>query len=823
MAPKSRKTEDKKAAAPAKKAEEPAAKKAKTDEEPAKPEDKEAAKEDEAAKEPEVDAADDKRAKLTDKVTFDVSDTTLNVVPMADGKMLSTLVDGGMQYLIAGARANVGLKSGRYFFEIRILEQMNPSEGHHNHKGDFKGHGKGAQVPRHLVRVGFSTAGSSLILGDGDIGGICFDSEGFFVVGNEQGRSERTRWMEKSQGKSRFHKDIVVGVLLNLDAKSANANTISLFNNGKRVSDSKPLPESMKGKTLFPHIAYRNTTIQVNWGASPLTALPFKCPLVGSAAKADVEVKKSSAPKDGKYEVLFPVGFPDEGTFFWLDDFLKKNPQYVELSDRKIIEWAKKSGCRRTHKGGFGSNDKPKADFGVQHLDDFSARRVVNSIASVVPRNYVVMEVKQNLLANDRKNNLKRFPGHAFKRVAKVVMGEPKAAFKTLVKDKILKDKQVKAEREWKNKQEEKARKKAAEQRKKEAEKKKAEEAEKKKKAEDEKKKKAEEEKAKKEGEKKEGEEKKEEEKKDEAPKEEEKKEEEKKEEEKKEEEAEKEEEEETEPPKVTLSEEEEKQWFVKFGTSDLNNQTLDSTYSNFSIPEKAEGFDSMDFEWETEKAAGEYLRKWILDRKRTTRIESLQPSAAFKTAAAAWKTKVGEWKAKQKEAKGKKKPDEEAAAAVKDVMGVEDILDIGNGTPLFLEFQDEDWALMALRWELFTLAKFYKEDVNDEDRVEIPEAHVTYYFNKYHHKQLLVKNFGKDSLAELCTIVKDTAVLEDSVFKTKLEADTEVEYFVKATEDSRRERQRRIDAGDETARLKITLTTVPAAPPPGGKGKGKK
>merc|ERR1711988_1535066 len=193
-----------------------------------------------------------------------------------------------------------------------------------------------------------------------------------------------------------------------------------------------------------------------------------------------------------------------------------------------VIEWAKKSGCRRQGKGGYGNNDKPRPDFGVPHLDDFSARRVVNSIASVVPRHYVVMEVKQNLLANDRKNNLKRFPGHAFKRVAKVVMGEPKAGFKTLVKDKLLKDKQVKAEREWKNKQEEKARKKAAEQRKKEAEKKKAEEAEKRKKAEEERKQKAEEAKkaaeAKKEGEekkdeeKKEGEEKKDEEKKDEAP-----------------------------------------------------------------------------------------------------------------------------------------------------------------------------------------------------------------------------------------------------------------------------------------------------------------
>lgn len=37
------------------------------------------------------------------------------------------------------------------------------------------------------------------------------------------------------------------------------------------------------------------------------------------------------ACEDGKYEVIFPVGVPDEGTFAWLDDFLKKNPTYVEL------------------------------------------------------------------------------------------------------------------------------------------------------------------------------------------------------------------------------------------------------------------------------------------------------------------------------------------------------------------------------------------------------------------------------------------------------------------------------------------------------------
>ena len=43
----------------------------------------------------------------------------------------------------------------------------------------------------------------------------------------------------------------------------------------------------------------------------------------------------SCLPEDGKYEVIFPVAVPDEGTFDWLDDFLEKNPKYVELPGLK--------------------------------------------------------------------------------------------------------------------------------------------------------------------------------------------------------------------------------------------------------------------------------------------------------------------------------------------------------------------------------------------------------------------------------------------------------------------------------------------------------
>merc|ERR1712157_410190 len=100
----------------------------------------------------------------------------------------------------------------------------------------------------------------------------------------------------------------------------------------------------------------RNVTLQMNFGPVLLKALPFKCRSIQSAAQADVEVAPSSKPKSGKHEVVFPIGFPDEGTFDWVDEFCRKNPSYLEPSDRKIIEWAAKSGMWKA-KGAKDSND----------------------------------------------------------------------------------------------------------------------------------------------------------------------------------------------------------------------------------------------------------------------------------------------------------------------------------------------------------------------------------------------------------------------------------------------------------------------------------
>merc|ERR1712217_997500 len=125
------------------------------------------------------------------------------------------------------------------------------------------------------------TAGSSLLLGD------TADSIGFHSAGGliSDGKNAWAKSGASGRGTT-------IGVLLNLDQKSPNANTISLFREGKRASQPQPLPENLKGKALFPHVTFRNVSVQVHFGMVAMAALPFKCRTLQQAAKADVQVAK---------------------------------------------------------------------------------------------------------------------------------------------------------------------------------------------------------------------------------------------------------------------------------------------------------------------------------------------------------------------------------------------------------------------------------------------------------------------------------------------------------------------------------------------------
>jgi len=549
----------------------------------------------------------------------------------------------------------------------------------------------------------------------------------------------------------------------------------------------------LRGKPLYPTLTYRNMSVQVNLGVAPLVPLPFKCRMVAEAALADVEVaKETAAPADGKYEVVFPVGLPGQGYFDVVDQFLEKNPNFHELSDRKIFEWAEKSGLSRPKSAG-GSNDKPESRFDIQAMDDMSVKKLLNHVAPTARRNFIVPELKANLLPAERAKLLQRF-AVGFKRISVVAIGEPTAEYKAKVQEAILAEKKVGEQRNQNRKADEEKRKKGVEQKRKindlrrqiaQAKRKKEDTA-----ALEEDMLAAEEP----------------------LP--------------------------EAEPMEVDveLTEEEKALTHRKTPLPDIPDGALSRVYSNFALPSKDEGFDEIMYEWQSGEAATQVLKDWIFAKKLAQREDNIKPGEGFKEKSEAWtknlqeyRKRLTQWKdvpqrkkllekragekkkaAKEAEEKGEEPPKEDPEdlkVEDLDVFTVEDVMDVGTGEPLFANFQFEDWTLLATRVELHMLMHAFKKDINDPDRTKIPEKDLAFYYNKYFRKNFAYANFQCKQMSELADLIKD--VVKFSEGATCLESVLEEEdasfvTFVKLTEEHRRERQRRVDAGDETADLKF-------------------
>merc|ERR1712137_603168 len=179
--------------------------------------------------------------------------------------------------------------------------------------------------------------------------------------------------------------------------------------------------------------------------------------MLADAAKDDLEIAKALAVQS---EVVFPVGLPDQGFFDWVDRFLDKHPGFTEISERKIIEWAIKSGNAVSKRDkALTSNDSPDAKFGVPSLDDGSIRKVLSTIAAVNNRSFIIPTLKANLVADDRIAALAKFVLPGFKKRAVVIMGEPDSDYKDAMHAITLAAKQQKAEEDKKKNAKEEERK----------------------------------------------------------------------------------------------------------------------------------------------------------------------------------------------------------------------------------------------------------------------------------------------------------------------------------------------------------------------------
>lgn len=250
-------------------------------------------------------------------------------------------------------------------------------------------------------------------------------------------------------------------------------------------------------------------------------------------------------------------------------------------------------------------------------------------------------------------------------------------------------------------------------------------------------------------------------------------------------------------------------------------------------------------YDWLGKNGCDEYLTRWIRSRKATTRIEDLQPSDWFKEKWASWQKDVQVWHTKYVEFKGSdvaKKREQELMrkkegdgqdkdpmellqeildADQLDVFGVEDVTDSGDGEPVFSQFAFEDWALMILRFELHLLVHGFQHDAKDDERAGMPPDHVPFYYQRYYRKALNPKVYGVETMQDVIHLVRDAVVISarSKMLVSQLPADLEGnDVFVKLTEECRRDRKRRLDAGHEGAQLKFMragLGSVPTERPP--------
>jgi len=205
------------------------------------------------------------------------------------------------------------------------------------------------------------------------------------------------------------------------------------------------------------------------------------------------------------------------------------------------------------------------------------------------------------------------------------------------------------------------------------------------------------------------------------------------------------------------------------------------------------------------------HLQAWLQERKSEFVVEGLKPGIWFQA-------KNDEWKEERiKLRKGhlefterrKKEPglgDDDSSI---DLTTVQDIHNAdGDGMPVYAGFKYEDWLILSWRYELHLLVHAFLEDAADKDLTGIPESHLGHYYKLYYGQTFDPKGkIGADGLVKTLHLLKEPLELVEGrpghrILASKLDRTVALETFVKGVEAYRRDRQRRLDAGDESALL---------------------
>ncbi|CAA0837168.1 Unknown protein [Striga hermonthica] len=334
------------------------------------------------------------------RVVLNPADCDIDFTVEGNGLLGSALYEEGFAYCWSGARANIGIRGGKYCFGCKILSAQPV------HMED---------TPldlQNICRVGISR-------GDEDVRnmGETLYSFGYGGTGKFSNSGSFLEYGERFE----------VGdtIVCAVDLESSPMASISFSKNGIWLGVAKYFDAGPNGlevvgspvkrlhweSALFPHVLLKNVVVQLQFtiadGLNPVEGYkPWDAAVTDGNAMLGPDFSNFD-----DCEVIMMVGLPASGKTTWAEKWVKEHPEkrYVLLGTNLVLEQMKVPGLLR--KGNYGERFELLMDRASKIFNTLLSR------ASKIPRNFIIDQT--NVYKSARKRKLKPFAD--FVKIAAVV------------------------------------------------------------------------------------------------------------------------------------------------------------------------------------------------------------------------------------------------------------------------------------------------------------------------------------------------------------------------------------------------------------------
>ncbi|VUZ45019.1 unnamed protein product, partial [Hymenolepis diminuta] len=327
-----------------------------------------------------------------ENVFLDFYNSDLSLVINQDCYSAKPMTDDGFSLMWAGTRANYGVKSGKTYFEVRVVKELSIDYTDESIEG-----------ATHVLRAGWSLDKSCLALGEE------VNSFGYGGTGKKS-----TDGKFEDYGTT-FKEGDVVGAFLEF----TDSEVVMTFSvNGIDQGECFRLEKSSLGEdsALFPHVYVKNVEFSVNFGQNDQTAWfpPTEADswkLIGTIP-VEERVRGLLPPAKEDCEVIMMIGLPGSGKTYYAANLLKDHPEkyYNVLGTNLILDKMKVMGLSR--KRNYSGRWDALINKATQCLNK------IISIACKRKRNYILDQT--NVYPSAQRRKMRPFDG--FQRKAIVIV-----------------------------------------------------------------------------------------------------------------------------------------------------------------------------------------------------------------------------------------------------------------------------------------------------------------------------------------------------------------------------------------------------------------